>query len=932
MNCVAKAILVSFALLALNLAHAERFPSDSGAIDVTDPFFGALPNDGIDDTLAIQRVFDLISSRGQIVFFPAGQYDLSGEIFLRKTAFATQAEALSFSGWSVQTEGTRTFLRASAGNSNPDLAGKIRFDFDAIVAGRVLRMTHRVPSATQNGFYFRLNGGAWRTSIRPFNGNIGWRDNEVVAGDLALRTGSNTLEIAARDVGFEIDAFGLEYLGNYLNNVIIEGESVGSTSLKLRSNLLKPDGMPFDGAIIRWEPGVEQFFRTAVRDLTLDVGTGNPLADGLKFHGNNQSTVANVRFLGLNGSGDVALDLAHTDAIGPILVRDISVQGFAVGIHSAWQNASRTFDSIVLRNQRTFGWVNEAASTIWVRGLDSENAVTAFHNNSWRLPGDGQGRVALIDARLAGLAGASAVPAIETLGLMYARNVQTNGYGKAVLNQNQQPFRAYRGQAGIERGLIQEWWSTGANPGEGGGMTRLFDAPGVTPDTLLGLPIAKSPIPRLDPLNAWDGPHRHIIEVTPGVFSGRPDDAIDDTLSLQAAVDSGAGTVYLPNGRWILNGTLILRANVQRFLGTEAEITASTFSTRGVIVVGATGPSPLFIERFANFGFAGNEPRFEHASSRTVVFNDLTGLYYRATVAAPGDVFINDTVGNAIEFKGGQNVWARQLNIEEDTTQVGATASARLVNDGAKVWVLGFKTEQSGVIAKTTGGGHTEIIGNLQLNTFGSGTAQYLVENAALSVAINVKPYPEAGTSYGTVIETRGAETRTGLIASAGYVGFSRDQLWALKQEWLMDSDDAAASYVGSWASSAGFPRGHIGSNFRFASVGANQARFAPTLPQGGRFQVYARWIGDWGGQDHSGHASNARISVTHLNGVQNLLVDQRVYSDGWYNLGEFDFASTGGMVQLDAAGANGKVNIDAVRFVRVVDPVFANGFEANLN
>jgi hypothetical protein len=611
------------------------------------------------------------------------------------------------------------------------------------------------------------------------------------------------------------------------------------------------------------------------------------------------------------------------------LVRDVAVEGFAVGIHSAWQNASRTFESIQLKNQRTFGWVNEAASTIWVHGLLSENSVTAFSNDSWRLPGDGQGRVALIDADLRGTTGASTRAAIQTLGLLYARNVRTSGYGKAIVNQNQAPFRAYRGQVGIEQGVIGEWWSTGAYTGEGGGMNRLFDAPGATPDTLLGLPIKPSPAVIADPLSSWDGPHLHVITLSPGVESGRADDMVDDTQSLQAAVDSCARTVYLPNGRWILNGTLQLRGNVQRFIGTEAEITAADFNQRGTIVVGSTGPSPLYIERFANFGFAGREPRFEHASARTLVFNDVTGLNYRPTAPVPGDVFINDTVGNAIEFKAGQRVWARQLNIEEDTTLSGASSSARLLNDGASVWVLGFKTEQSGVIAKTINGGRTEIIGNMQLNTFGSGTPQYVVEDAALSVAINIKPYFEQGTSYGLVTEKRGGETRSGVIGSAGYVGFSSAQLWQLRQEVILDNDDPALSTTGTWLNSVSFPRGHIGADFKFAAAGAgNQATFAPVLPQGGRYSVFVRWVGDWGGQDHSNHASNARLAVTHAAGTQTFTLDQRTGSDGWFPLGEFEFATNGAQVALSGTGANGKVNIDAVRFVRVSDPLFANGFE----
>jgi hypothetical protein len=92
---------------------------------------------------------------------------------------------------------------------------------------------------------------------------------------------------------------------------------------------------------------------------------------------------------------------------------------------------------------------------------------------------------------------------------------------------------------------------------------------------------------------------------------------------------------------------------------------------------------------------------------------------------------------------------------------------------------------------------------------------------------------------------------------------------------------------------------------------------------------VYTRWIGNWPGQDHSNHATNARYSVIDRQGSQQLVLDQTRYSDGWYLLGEFDFAAgSAGSVVLSAQGANGKVNTDGVRFVRLAENFFANGFE----
>ena len=330
---------------------------------------------------------------------------------------------------------------------------------------------------------------------------------------------------------------------------------------------------------------------------------------------------------------------------------------------------------------------------------------------------------------------------------------------------------------------------------------------------------------------------------------------------------------------------------------------------------------PGFPERLGNYGFAGAAPVFEHASSRTLVFNDVTGMNYRPAVDRPGDVFPNDTVGRAVRFQGGQRVWARQLNIEEDTTKPGSLLSAKIVNDGAAVWVLGFKTENAGVHVRTTGGGRTEILGNHQLNRFGDRTPQYVTRDAALSVVVNVKPYPEAGTTYGSVVETRGGQTRTGTIAGVGYAGYSAADLWEIRRTVQLDDDHPAVAYTGDWSDSAGFPRGFVGPGFRFAPADAS-VEHAPKLPVGGRYGVFARWIADWPGQDHSRHAAAAVYRIEHAAGAAEVAVDQRVGSDGWRSLGVCPFEAGGGSVTLagTAEKPDRMLNTDGMRRVLTDD------------
>ncbi|MEM8875187.1 MAG: glycosyl hydrolase family 28-related protein [Planctomycetota bacterium] len=909
------------------LANIE-FPADAGVVNVTDPFIGAIPDDGIDDTAALQRLFDLMTPSSRIIYFPNGQYDISDEIRLEKKNFVGEAETFNPDPayWETVTEGDRTFVRAiqsgqaATGDFPTPGAPTLRYDFEAFAGNRRLRIDYRAPDQASNSFYYRVNGGDWIIRGPAITGDD-FVEQRIINTSVRLVDGINTVEIVPREVGFELDRVSLDYGANYLTDVILQGQSETGTVLKLSDNLTNDDGSPFDGGIVAWESGVEQFFRTAVRDMTLDVGSGNPQADGLKFHGNNQSTVANVTLRAAPDSGDIGLNLSHTAAIGPILVRDVTVEGFAIGIHSAWQNVARTFEDITIRNQREIGWVNETTSQIWVEGLLSENSVPAFRNEGYRFS-SGPSHVVLIDSTLTGLPGAEAHRAIHTYGFMYARNVTTSGYDVSLYNANQLSWRGYRGNDGIDGDYIHEFWSDGAYPGSGGGMTRLFDD---APDTTLGLPIKESPTVPWDDLADWDGPHNHIIETSPGVFSGLPNDDIDDGPSIQAAIDSGASTVYIPNGQWTLNTDIEIRGNVHRFIGTEAGMNANFFGDPARIVIGETGPDTVVFERLANFGFVGSAPFFDHASDRTLVFNDVTGMNYRPIVDHPGDVYINDTVGNAIKFQGGQNVWARQLNIEEDTTRLDSELDARIVNDGANVWVFGFKTENEGTHVKTINGGRTEVFGNAHLNNFGNTTPQYITIDAAFSVVNNYKPYPEEGTTYGTVEETRNGVTRTGTIVGSNYVGFSNDQLWDIRKEIIVDQNHSAATYVGDWTETVGFPRGYIGENAAFATnASGNSVTYAPTLPTAGEYEVYTRWIGDWGGQNHSGHANAVTYTVTDLAGSTDITVDQDNYSDGWFSLGTYTFAEgTAPIVTLAGDDSNTRViNTDGIMLVRRSGPV----------
>ncbi len=184
--------------------------------------------------------------------------------------------------------------------------------------------------------------------------------------------------------------------------------------------------------------------------------------------------------------GHIGLDMRHSGEVGPLLVRDVEIIGFEVGIWTGWQTASQTLERVVLRKQTRFGWVNEASQSVFAHRIRSENQVPATWNAPWGLHGSGQGRFVLVDAVLQGVGDAKKVPAIRNHKSMYLRDVRTPGY-RVGLDGRQIGFR---GNGSVGSLAIDEYWACGSGTKRRGGPFQLFPSP----DQSLRLPIKDAPI------------------------------------------------------------------------------------------------------------------------------------------------------------------------------------------------------------------------------------------------------------------------------------------------------------------------------------------------------------------------------------------------------------------------------------------------------
>lgn len=502
--------------------------------------------------------------------------------------------------------------------------------------------------------------------------------------------------------------------------VVLMGQSRDGSVIRLPDNCAgftdpaKPKAVAWTGQ----KPA--QRFANAVRNLTIDTGTGNSGAVGLQFMANNQGNVTDVTIRSGDGGGPVGLDLGYTDENGPLLLKNVRVSGFEIGVKAASAVNSITADHLTLERQRKYGLANYG-QVLSVRKLVSTNAVPAVFNAK------GPGVLTLIDAELTGTKETAEVAAVVNEATLFARNVTASGYKRALDTTNKEP-------AAPEGLKVEEFASFQTY--------SLFPSAGKS----LGLPIEETPdVPQDDP-STWESVRKHGA----GGNDYNHRDRNDDTPGFQKAIDSGKTTVVVPRGFYVLNGTVHIRGKVRRiiFMGSQVVGGKGFKGSDKPVFRFEDGDAPVVVFEGQNHTYGSQEKLWiEAASKRTLVLkNSIVGRYE----GTGGRVFIEDVCGGPFVFRK-QDVWARQLNQE--------TKGPHVVNDGGRLWVLGYKTERDGTLLETTGGGKTEVLGCFAYCTTGaSKEPMFVVKDSSFSVTMGEAHF--GGRFDVLVRETRGTETK----------------------------------------------------------------------------------------------------------------------------------------------------------------------------
>lgn len=454
---------------------------------------------------------------------------------------------------------------------------------------------------------------------------------------------------------------------------ILQGQSREGTRLEL-VDYSAGFSNPGRARPMLWTGGNHQrHHRNAVRNLTLHTGIGNPGAVGMQFKANDQGCIRDVTVVaGGKGVGATGIDLGHVDYNGPVFLKNIRVDGFDVGLRAAFSVYSVTGESLDFANQQLAA-VRNSGQIMSLRRLHSTNFAPAVLNT------DSAGMISLMDSSIHGLPHRRPSPTVQNRGLLFLRDITTAGCTNLTVTN-----------------VVENRTGTGEHaPGPDIGeffshrLFNVFPAPYRT----LRLPIKETPEIPWDSLPRWASPLQ---------FGGRPDDNRDDSAALQAAIDSGAATVYLPNGTWVLNSPIEIRGNVHRIIGCEAKISLASLTGGPALRVAGPTNEPLIIERLEI------EPQakllVEHASERTLVISSCLGA--NLTWPGKGELFLEDVhSGAALVMGEGRRLWARQWSSTFQGT--------KLVNNGGTAWLLGFKAALGGALIETSEGGKTELLGGL---------------------------------------------------------------------------------------------------------------------------------------------------------------------------------------------------------------------------
>lgn len=461
--------------------------------------------------------------------------------------------------------------------------------------------------------------------------------------------------------------------------IMVQGQSRNNTIVKLKDNLssysnvktpnwvlfASPQGSNLEGS------GENMAFSQYVMNLTVDTGVNNPGAIAMMFISNNGGGLRDVTIRSGDSQGLIGLDL-RKPWDGPALYKNVTIEGFDVGMYVRHPTYSSDFENLTLKGQRVAGIINEN-HPLTFRKLTSSLEVPVIKNQ-----GEG-GLVIVVDSLITGIGNPSVAIQNDFGGAVFLRNARIEGYGSEMTG----PRNTYN---------TAHSKVVSSHP-----LESLFPDRGEFRDKI----IADTPPLPWESFSNWISvaDYKHLVN------NG------DWGPAIQAAIDSGYTTVYFPHGTYWVASTIRVRGNVRVIQGLSSTVVAAWggFGDQPLFRIEPGTQATVFIDRL----IMGFEPvtipvlSIEHASSSNLIVTNSRGMSYRNANTKLGDLFVDDMVGGPWHFTYPQKAWFRQLNFESNT-------NTKILNHRGDIWIQGLKSEGlTTLIDNTTPDAKTVVLGGL---------------------------------------------------------------------------------------------------------------------------------------------------------------------------------------------------------------------------
>ncbi len=498
----------------------------------------------------------------------------------------------------------------------------------------------------------------------------------------------------------------------FYRGVRLIGQSRSGTILKVPNNTGYFDGSGGAKPVLAFDHVTQDFNNwqghNMLKNITIDVGEGNPGAIGVDFFSANTGRIDNVTIKSAsatNYQGAIGLHLRIGIVHG--YFSNLTIDGFDVGIKMVpYHMCNPTIEHVTLRNQKLAA-IQALDGGASFRDVDSNQSRSDSGADATGIllandAGTAQGgaHVIIIDSSLVSTrVGGTSQPAINIAGTsdtdvnsghLFARGIDVAGYTIGVKKG---------GVNKITGDIIQYATSGSTGPS-------------------MALPVESVPfVPSETTLANWKSPDDYFA-----THGGAGNGTTDDTAAAQAALNSGATVVYFPMQKYKITGMLTVPTSVKRIelMATEFVGTAPT----AYFDVNASDlTTPLLIQ---DLNDSVTHKLVRLSAERTLILDSNRMSAVVNNHAAVQRVYVN----NANKFlKGGLNLanmraWCRFVDTE-DKSQPNW-----IVQGGGVMWVLGFKCEGATVNFKVQGGGFLEVLGGV-INQANGSEAEWDNFNAA---------------------------------------------------------------------------------------------------------------------------------------------------------------------------------------------------------